>query len=76
MAQITLTIPDAVVQRVIVVLCSYTGATPSAVNAKIALIKLIKDRVRSYEAQLAGETARQASETEAKADVDLNIVLT
>lgn len=64
MAQITLTIPDAQVNRVIKALTAdrldpATGepVAATAANAKAAVVDWIKDRVVSYEYQQAREAA-------------------
>jgi hypothetical protein len=59
MAQITLTIPDEHVQRVIDALCLGTAnpvpATPA--NAKDVVIQWVKDHVLEYEMEMARRAA-------------------
>ena len=53
MASITLIIPDAELPRVRVALCSQAGLPDSNVNAKQAVINIVKDIVRAYEYNIA-----------------------
>ena len=58
MANITLTIPDAQLPRVIAALCASELAnpvSPTGPNAKNVLIKWVKDCVTTYETRLAHE---------------------
>ena len=51
MANITLTIPDNQIQRVIDALCGRARVTPSGANAKTVVINYVKSVVRRYEAE-------------------------
>lgn len=74
---VTLTIPDAWVNRVLNALCARGGYIDEATNgpkpafAKAQLIKDLKKVVRVYEANSASKTAYVAKETEV--DSGLNI---
>jgi len=50
MATITLTIPDAMLPRVVTALCVPAGVVESNANAKTQVADYIKERVRIYEA--------------------------
>lgn len=49
MATVSITIPDAVVTRVVNALCAAAGTTPTAANAKAALIAYIRTTVYNVE---------------------------
>jgi hypothetical protein len=77
MAEITITIPDGVVQRVLDALCGQFGWTPESgltqgQFAKWCVARWAKDVVRTWEAQQASEAAILA----AQQDVDTDIVIT
>lgn len=75
MAQITLTIPDAVLTRVITALASTQNPndpTPPAQFAKQRVIQYVKGVVYGYETNLAA----QAATVTAGNDVNTNITIT
>lgn len=77
MAQITVTIPDAVLPRVLDAFAvrygwNAAGGQTKAQFAKAKLIDFTRDVVRLHETATAAETARSA----ASAGVDTDIVLT
>jgi hypothetical protein len=56
MADITLTIPDAVLPRVREAMCAYiglSGADITNANAKAGLVQAVKNITRAYERQVA-----------------------
>ena len=55
MAQITITIPDDKVTRVVAALCGLTGAEPTAANAKQVLVQHLRRLVLQYEADHAAD---------------------
>jgi len=69
MAEIIITIPNTIVDRVVEALCS--GQSPTAEKAKKEVIDMIRNRVKSYEAQNAAQEAYKARER----NIDTNIVL-
>lgn len=69
MAQITITVPNTVLPRVVEALCN--GDTPTNEKARQEIMRMIKDKVKAYEAQ---KLARQAFE-EAEQNAETNIVL-
>lgn len=77
MATITLTIPDAVAQRVLDAVAAQHGwheglGVTKAVFAKQFVIRVLKDAVRSHE----GQEAALAAMATANANVDNDIAIT
>jgi hypothetical protein len=73
MASMTITIPDAVAQRVTAALCANAHRSPATpANAKAAVIDLIKGITKNHEAAQAGLVAQ----TTAAQQADTDIVLT
>jgi hypothetical protein len=72
MATMTITIPDAVLTRVITALCVSHNVPVTAANAKQEVINMIMARVKVYE----GNQAAQTAQTSANTDIDTNITLT
>jgi hypothetical protein len=76
MATITLTIPDAVLPRVVDALCSYGDRAEDAAVAKGAfakgvLIEWVTGVTFAYETRLAAEAARVAADAKARAEVTI-----
>lgn len=61
MATISFTVPDAQVPRLIDLLCTPAGLTPSPANAKAVIINHIKALVQNEEARRAVEAANAAA---------------
>jgi hypothetical protein len=72
MAQIVLNIPDAVINRVIAALCNQTGATPTASNAKQALIAIIMRLIKNYESTQAQQNVIATAEQKVTTDIQIN----
>ncbi len=60
MASITLTIPDALLPRVVSALCQYGAVPQTNANAKAVVVDWVKATVYAIEAQ-AAEAARPAA---------------
>lgn len=71
MANVTITIPDAVLLRVVTALCVKESLPISNANAKQTIINIIKRIIKDYESLQASQTAMN----NASQDVDNNIIL-
>lgn len=60
MPQVSIDIPTGQATRVIAALCASAGLSPSAANAKRAIIAHVKNVVVSYERGQAEQAARDA----------------
>lgn len=72
MANITLSIPDEAIPRVVSALCDSEGLKATNANAKKALIMQIKRLVRNYET-IHHESERQSAITLAQQTYDQNV---
>lgn len=76
MATISITVPDAVVARVLDAIAAQYGydATRDGTKAQFAkaiLARFMKEVVVAYEATAAGEASRKAAEDKAKTEVSV-----
>jgi hypothetical protein len=77
MANITITVPDDQVNRILDGIAGayrYNPAThgTKAQFARAVIARFVKETVKGYEAQTAGETARAAAETSADTTLDVS----